>query len=205
MSAAAEDAGHAADDAGHAGWTLVQLSELIRRAEELLLDGITLVGPHAHAGMPMQATLRLDEWQVRRVVAALVEGVELAEQLELLASRLPAGPIEADYAAVRDAAANDLAEGVVDPRRARLVARLLDVVHGWPALAASLSGDVVSGWDGLTVEELLGSFRGADGEVVLQVMRRAGLRPGALFASCPPERLVALAAELRRVSGQPAS
>jgi hypothetical protein len=108
---------------------------------------------------------------------------------------------------VRDAAAADLADGIVDPRRVLLAARLLDVRHGWPALAASLvAGDVVSAWGALTVGELIGRFRDADARVVARVVEEAGLRPGSRFAACPAEQLVAVAAGLRRhASGQPAS
>lgn len=193
-------------DAGRAGWTLIQISELVRRAEELLLDGITLVGPHAHAGMPPDATIELGAGELRRVAASLLEGVEISEQLELLAARLPGDRIDAPYDAVREAIAEDLATGIVEPRRVLLAARLLDVPHGWEALAASLAaGDVVSAWGALTVEELLGRFRDADPRVVAQVAQEAGLESGARFATCPAERLAALAAGLRcHASGQPA-
>ncbi|HEV7773422.1 MAG TPA: hypothetical protein VGO48_09080 [Conexibacter sp.] len=196
-----------ADDAGRGGWTLIQISELVRRAEELLLDGVTLVGPHAHAGMPPDATIELGADGLRRVATSLLEGVEISEQLELLATRLPDGRIDAPYDAVRDAIADDLATGIVEPRRVLLAARLLDVPHGWEALAASLAaGDVVSAWGALTVEELLGRFRNANPRIVAQVVEEAGLGQGTRFAACPAERLAALAAGLRRhASGQPAS
>jgi hypothetical protein len=194
------------DGAGRAGWTLVQISELVRRAEELLLDGITLVGPHAHAAMPAEAEIQLGADELRRAVASLTEGMEIAEQLELLAARLPDVELAAPYAAVRDAAAEDLADGIVDPRRVLLAARMLDVAHGWRALAASLAaGDVVSAWGPLTIEQLLSRFRGSDPRVVAQVLEEADLARDACFASCPPEQLAALAAGLRRhASGQPA-
>jgi hypothetical protein len=196
-----------APGAGRAGWTLVQLAESVRRAERLLLDGIALVGPHAHAAMPADAAIELSADELRRLVASLAEGVEIAEQLDLLSARLPDTGLAAPYEAVRDAAAADLAEGIVDPRRVLLAARVLDVAHGWGALAASLAaGDVVSAWEALTVEQLLGRFRGADPRVVAQVVEDAELEADARFASCSPERLAALAAELRRhASGQPAS
>ena len=196
-----------ADDAGRAGWTLVQISELVRRAEELMLDGIALVGPHAHAAMAPSATIELNADELRRVAGSLLEGVEIAEQLELFAARLPDGGIAASYDAVRGAAAGDLASGIVEPRRVLLAARLLDVSHGWEALAASLAaGDVVSAWGALTVEELLGRFRNAEPRRIAQVVEEAGMQPGARFAACPPEHLAALAAGLRRhASGQPAS
>jgi hypothetical protein len=195
-----------AGEAGHAGWTLVQISELVRRAEELLLDG-ALVGQHAHAAMPPEATIELGAGELRRISVSLLEGVEIAEQLELLAARLPCGGIEAGYDAVRAAAAADLASGIVEPRRALLAARLLDIPHGWEALASSLvAGDVVSAWGTLTVAALLGRFRDADTRIVAQVIEDAGLEPAARFAACPPERLAALAAVLRRhASGQRAS
>jgi hypothetical protein len=194
------------DDAGSVGWTLVQISELVRRAEELLLDGITLVGPHAHAGIGAEATIELEACDLRRISVALTEGVELAELLELLAARLPEGPVATGYAAVRDAAAADLASGIVDPRRVLLAARVLDVAHGWPALAASLAvGDVVSAWGGLTVEALLNRFRGADRDVVALVAAEADIEASASFAACAPPQLAALAAGLRgHASGQPA-
>lgn len=183
----------------------MQASELVRRVEDLLLDGLSIAGPHMHGGMPAEAAFALDARQVQRVVAVLLEGAEIAEQLELLASRLPDGPIDASYEAVRAAAAADLAAGIVDPRRLLLAARLLDVPHGWAALAESLGGsDVCSTWDGLVVETLLCSFRGADRARVHEVAREAGLEPGAQIATCPSDRLLALAAELRRASGQPA-
>jgi hypothetical protein len=195
-----------ADEAGQAGWTLVQLSEMVRRVEELLLDGITLAGPHLHAGMPPDATLELTATDVRRVVSALAEGVEIAEHLELLATHLPDGPIEVDYAAVRDAAAADLARGIVDPRRALLAARLLDVEHGWPALATALaSGDAADTWQSLTVEELLLRFRGADREAVSALVAEAGLAPAARFAETPAQELAALAQCLLRRASRPAS
>ncbi len=198
--------GEQPSDAGRDGWALVQISELVRRAEELLLDGIALVGPHAHVGMAADATIELDAGEVRRVAEALTEGVEIAEQLELLAARLPGDAVVAGYEAVRAAAAEDLANGIVDPRRLLLAARLLDVPHGWSALAASLAaGDVVSAWGALTVEMLLGRFRGADPAVVALVAAEAGAEPGARLAECSPEQLAALAGELRRhASGQPA-
>jgi len=196
----------AAED-GRAGWALVQLSELVRRAEELLLDGITLVGPHAHAAMAPDARIELDAAEMRRLAAALLEGVELAEQLELVATRLPAGGFDTDYVAVRDAAAADLASGIVDPRRALLAARVLDVPHGWAALAVSLAhGDVVSAWDTLGVRTLLGRFRGADSDLVAQVVSESGIGSDQSFATCAPEQLDALATGLRRhASGQRAS
>jgi hypothetical protein len=196
-----------ADDAGRSGWTLVQISELVRRAEELLLDGIALVGPHAHAGMAAGATVELGADELHRIAASLVEGVEISEQLELLATRLPDSGIAASYEEVRDAAAADLAAGIVEPRRALLAARLLDVPHGWKALAASLTaGDVVSAWGALTVESLLSRFRDADPRVIAQIIEEAGLAPGTRFDACASEQLTALAAELRRhASGQPTS
>jgi hypothetical protein len=192
--------------AGGAGWTLVQLSELVRRAEELLLDGIALLGPHAHAAMAPGATIELGPAELARVVAALAEGGEIAEQLELLAARLPAAEVCASYGDVRAAAAEDLANGIVDPRRLLLAARVLDVERGWPALAASLAaGDVVSAWGSLTVEALLGRFREADPALVGLVAAEADLAPGARLAECSAEQLAALAGGLRRhASGQPA-
>jgi hypothetical protein len=195
--------GRAADD-GEVGWTLVQLSALVRRAEELLLDGFTLVGPHANADMRADAEIAVDGAAMRRVAGSLAEGVEIAEQLELLAERLPATTVAADYRAVSDAAAADLACGIVDPRRALLAARLLDVSRGWPALADALAaGDVVSTWEELTVEAMLRRFRAADPRVVERVAAEAGVALDTPFSACPPDRLAALADGLRRRAGEP--
>lgn len=192
-------------DAGDVGWTLVQLSELVRRVEELLLDGLTLAGPHLHTGMPPDAALVLTATDMRRIRAALGESVEIAEQVELLSGQLPDGPLDVDYEAVRSAAAEDLANGIVDPRRALLAARLLGLEHGWPALAAALvTGDAAASWEELTVAELLTRFRGADREVVRELIAAAGIAQDARFATCAPEQLVALADGLRgHASGHP--
>lgn len=195
------------DDAGRAGWTLVQLSELTRRAEELLLDGIAIVGLNVHAGMPPDGTVALGDAELRRVTAALAEGVEIAEQLDQLASRLPGDAVEAGYDEVRDAAAADLAAGIGDARRVLLAARMLDVTHGWPALATALrAGGVAAAWEGLTLEALLCRFRGADRPTVVRIVGEAGLTPSARWSVSRPERLAALAAGLNRhASGQPSA
>jgi len=202
MSARADDAG----GDGRSGWTLIQLLEQIRRAEELLLDVITVAGPHLHGGMPSDARLELTATDVRRILTALGESVDIAEHLELLATHLPDRALEVGYEAVRDAAAADLAQGIVDPRRALLAARLLDVTHGWRALATALgTADAVATWEGLTVEELLLRFRGADRGVVRELIAAAGLKPGARFATSSSERIAALADGLRRSASRSAS
>lgn len=195
------------EGAGRAGWTLVQLSELVRRAEGLLLDGITLAGPHAHAELPAGAAIEVGADALRRIAALLAEGVEIAERLELLAHQLPDAGLAVPYEAVRDAAAAELMEGIIDPRRVLLAARVLDVAHGWRALAASLAiEDVVAAWGPLSVAELLKRFRGADPQLVAGLVADAGLEPDARFAACAPEQLAALASGLRRhASGQPAA
>lgn len=196
----------AAADAGQLGWTLVQVAELVRRAEELMLDGLTLAGPHMHADMPPDAALELSATDVHRVISALAEAIEIGEHLEMLAATVPHGPVEADYEAVRDAAAADLARGIVDPRRVLLAARLLAVEHGWPALATALaSGDAADTWGTLTVEALLARFRGADRETVRELAAEAGLGADARFAEVSPERLAALSDGLRRHAGRTAS
>jgi len=196
MSEAVED--------GRAGWTLVQVSELVRRAEELLLDGVTLVGPHAHAGMAADAAIAIGCTELGRLKCALGECIELAEQLELLAARLPDRPVAAAWERVAAAAAADMADGIVDPRRALLAARLLDVARGWEALAVALTdADAVAAWERLSVEELLGRFRDADPQHVAQVVTEAGIEAGTPFAACSPDQLTALAVGLRRHSGQP--
>ena len=107
-----------------------------------------------------------------------------------------------------EAAAVDLASGILDPRRVLVAARLLDVERGWPALADSLAaGDVVSAWGGLTVDALLGRFRGADPSDVALVTAEADLvEPDVPFSACPPARLAALAGALRaHAKGQASS
>lgn len=187
-----------------AGWTLTQLAETIRNADALLLDAIVLLAPDAHGGMPDDAEIALSAHDAECVSDALEEAAELTERLRLLASRLPAGELHATYEEVRTAAAADLAQGIIDPRRALLAARLLDVEHGWPALAQALrESDVAPVWEGIGVAELLGCFRGADRAIVERAVADAQLAPETSLASCPPDRLEALAGALERHASRP--
>jgi hypothetical protein len=186
-------------DTHAAGWTLIQLAELVRGVEDLLVEATTVLAPDAHGGMPADAELSLGSTERQRVSDTLEEVAETADRLLLLASQLPQGEVHASYEDVRDAAAEDLTNGILDPQRALLAARLLDVRSGWPALAVALrESDVVTAWGSITVEQLLGRFRGGDRELVQRVVAEAGLPPDSPFASCQDAWLEQLAGALER-------
>ncbi len=187
-----------------AAWTLVQTGELLRRADDLLLTCLRVLGPQAHAGFPEDAMLSLDVDAVEALHALLAELGDAGDRLRVLGDCLPAASLELRYEDLRDAAADDLAGGIADPGRALLAARALDLADGWPALAEALrAGDAHADWHEVTVAQLLRRFRGADAELVLGVLTEAGIGDDATFADCPPERLDRLAVTLEaRAAGR---
>ncbi|HMJ03665.1 MAG TPA: hypothetical protein VK506_12020 [Conexibacter sp.] len=192
-----------ADEHWATSWTLVQVGALLRSSDELLLECQRIIGPAAHAGFPEDAALALDVDAVETLHTALAELGDLGDRLRVLGDCLPAAPLELRYADLRDAAAEELANGVADPGRALLAARALDLAVGWRALAAGLrAGDDHADWHELTVAHLLRRFRGADASSVGAVLIDAGIDPEATFADCPPEHLDALASALEARAGE---
>jgi hypothetical protein len=185
-------------------WTLVQTTELLRSADELLLASLRMLGPEAHAGFPEDALVTLDLDTVEALHGLLAELGDVGDRLRVLADCLPAAAVELRYEDLRAAAADDLSSGIADPARALLAARTLDLADGWPALAEALrAGDSHTDWHEVTVARLLRRFRGATAEAVEDVLAAAGIAADATFAACPPERLDRLARALEAGAAEP--
>jgi hypothetical protein len=178
-------------------WQCVQIADLLRRVEEIVLDSITALGAGVHAGLGEGTTCTLSRTEVAGLKDKLVVASDLSDQLAQLGERLPNHDIDVSYEGARDGAAADLADGILDPTMALLAARVLDVTTGWPALAQALvSTDVRAAWDDVTVEQMLLRSRGATRTQVRQVIRDAGLASNVTFAALPAKGIEALAAAL---------
>lgn len=185
-----------ADADGSHGWRIVQLAELLRSfgglvggAEEELRDLTASMAPDAVVELPRERLA---------AIAALADDVlQLALRAQALAEALPDEPLDVDYDAIAEAAAAELAEGVLDPDRALLAARLLPRPAGWRALAHCLRAlDVRDAWQDLTVGELLGAFRDVAPVVAERTAEAAGIAAAAELADCTPEEIARLASAL---------
>ena len=196
---------HPAGDAGPTtAWTLVQLAALLRQADDLLLEGLRMLGPGVHAGFAEDASLELDGDRLVGLQATLAVLADLADQLRVLGECLPAESVEIHYDDLRRGAADDLAAGIAEPSRAQLAARALPFADGWRALAEALvSADAHADWHELTPGQLLRRFRGANRQLVRSALDDAGLDEDTPFADCDPERLDALAAVLTEYAAGP--
>ncbi|HMJ95779.1 MAG TPA: hypothetical protein VK486_07995, partial [Thermoleophilaceae bacterium] len=119
-------------------WRLVQIGELVRRAEQLHLGTMRLLPPEARSDIPEGAAATMTAAELEQLAATAAEGAEVADQVRDLAQGLPDEDTVIHHEDVRDAAAADLGAGMLDPERVLIAARVLDVATGWPALADGL-------------------------------------------------------------------
>jgi hypothetical protein len=181
-------------------WRLVLIAELLCHVEQLHLVALRLLAPEARAEMPEGTAATMAAAEIEQLVATLTDGAEIAEQVHLLAQALPDEDIEIAYEDVRDAAAADLAGGLLDPERAFVAARVLDVGTGWPALADGLrTVDVHESWTDRTPRALLSAFRGAGRQLVRRAVQHAGLAPERAFDECHADELARLADAIDRL------
>ena len=187
-----------------AAWTLIQIAALLRKADELLLTSIRMLGPSAHAGFEEDATLALQRDEVDAFRSLLIELADASDQLRVLGEILPETALQLDYDDLREGAAEDLGRGIAEPERACLAARVLPVADGWRALAEALRvSDVHADWHETTVAELLRRFRGADAELVDVALVEAGLDHETTFADIADDRLTTLATVLDSYAADP--
>jgi hypothetical protein len=178
------------------GWSVLQIAELVRAADALLLDGLERL-PGVTADLPEDADVVLPSADTAELRALGELLAELAGQLQTLTDELPDGAVDVDYHEIAEAAADDLARGIIDPARALLAARVLPVETGWRALARALrSTDTHAAWDATSAAELLRSFRGADERLVARVLAVARLAPETSFGACDESAMARLAAAL---------
>ncbi len=183
----------------NAAWVCVQSADLLRRVEEIVLETMTALGTDLHAGVSedVHRSLSADESSALKQQIAAIH--DLTDQLQHLTERLPDDDSEISYTEIREGAATELADGILDPRAALLAIGVLDAKAGWAALADALeTTDVRTAWDDVTLDNMLARSRGADHRKALRVIRDAGLSPGSTFPECSPEDLQRLAASLAR-------
>lgn len=181
---------------GHASpaWRLVQIAELVRRAEELHLRAMNLLPPEARAEIPEGAAATMPAAEIEQLATTAAEGTEIAEQIRQLAQALADEDVEIAYEDVREAAAADLARGMLDADRVLVAARVLDVATGWPALAETLLAiDIRDSWTGWTPRRMLSAFRGAGRQLVSLALQLADVPPETAYADCTAEQVARLA------------
>ena len=175
-------------------WQLVQIAELVRRAEELHLRAMNLLPPEARADILEGAVATMPAVEIEQLATAAAEGAEIAEQIRQLAQSLPDEDVEIAYEDVREAAAADLTRGMLDAERVLVVARVLDVATGWPALAETLRVvDIRDSWTDWTPRQMLSAFRGAGRQLVTLALQLADIPPETAYADCTAEQLARLA------------
>lgn len=183
-------------DGSSEAWALVQAAELVRAGDVLLLSALT----HLHgvdADVEEGEAIVLGAEEVAEI-AALGDALgELAGQLQTLTSLLPSGGLAVTHDDVAAGAAEDLEHGIIDPLRVALAARVLGVGAGWHALAHGLrAADTHGAWGRMTIDDVLGHFRGASEELVQNVLASAGLSSGAELANCEDWEIARLAGAL---------
>lgn len=189
-------------DVSTASWRIVLIAELLRRAEDLSRDALRTLGAQPGGELAEGATVALSAEAIERLNATLATVADIAEQLRLLAERLPEDALTVSYSAAREGAAATLADGPFDYERALIAARVLDVDAGWPALAACLRAiDVRETWPGRSPRELLRAFRGADSQLAAHALQRAGLTPETTFEACSATQIARLADVLDALGG----
>lgn len=158
-----------------AAWRLVEIAELVRRGEQLHLSAMSLLPAEVRAEMPKETDTTMPAVDIEQLASIAVESVEIAEQVRQLAQSLPDEDVAIVYEDVREAAAADLEQGVLDHERVLVAARVLEVRNGWPALAEALRVvDIRDSWTHATPCRTLSAFRGAGRQLVSRA-----LQPGA--------------------------
>jgi hypothetical protein len=180
----------------HPSWNALQAAEGLRAIERMLADATILVEELEPESIGEREP-RISSGEVAALKRQCESLAELSSQVLQTAEHLPDGELTIDGEELCESAAKDLREGIIDPERVRLAARVLPAAVGWRALAHSLrSGDTHASWDDLPVDELLESFRDATRPAVMRVLEAAGVPEGLDFASCGDEDLSRLAAVL---------
>jgi hypothetical protein len=183
---------------GFGGWQLVQIAELLVRIERLGGRALRILG-EVDADLAEDASLSLSGEELAELSVLVLDLAQLAERVQELAEALSDAHVGVAYPDVAAAAAEELAHGIIDARRARLAVRLLDRDTGWRALAQALAqGDSHTAWEDTTIADLLGGFRGVDASEVRALAADAGLSADAEIAGCEPAEVLRLAACLEQ-------
>lgn len=183
-------------------WQVVQIAELARADEDLLVRVLRVLDPAACAGMREDDGWVLSGSETEELRSLLVEHGEIAERLQRLAERLPEQGIVATYSNVRAGAAATVANGTLDLSLLLMAVSTLDVRAGWIALADALaSTDVREAWE-LTMVDLLSAFRAVDPGLVSRVLAYAAVDPETYWSELSADQTRRLAAALRSFAEQ---
>jgi hypothetical protein len=186
-----------------AAWTVVQIAELVRADEELLLRALGHLDRDARADMPDDGAWTLSGQDADELRTLLTQHRDIAEHLHGLAEHLPEYGVTATYPDVRDGAAQALAEGILDPRLVIVTVSVLDVRTGWRALAEALtSTDVRTSWTTFDLEHLLGAFRHADRRLIRAALTDVALTGDARWDQLTTEQADTLVKTLTRHASQ---
>jgi hypothetical protein len=183
-------------EAGEAAFVLCELEWLRTR---LLIELSCLeLSEFATAAADGVAEARPE--MVQRLGAVMDEIETLVMSFVDRVSGLPSKGVVATSADIAGAARAALEEGIFDSDRALHAAQWIEARAGLEALARSLTmSDSYRFWD-IRVEQLVGSFRGADRQLARAVARDADV-VDAMFSELSSRRLARLVAALHRARG----
>jgi len=182
---------------GHVAWSLLQLAELLRTVDEQVRHAMPILDEVAAGLCAQDGAARVGAGELARLREAGEALADLASRIHAIGDELPFEAVELDVEGLAAVALEDLAGGIIDPARARLAARTARAHDGWPALGRALrTSDAHTAWEGIGVGELLGSFRGAEPELVDRVLSVAELPADATFPACEPAAIGRLAVAL---------
>lgn len=178
-------------------WACVQIGDLLRRAGDEVRHATTALDlDPVYVSPDLEHTIPGAEAdQLKRMLLGIAE---LGEHLEHLAEKLPADDdIRITGDDISTEAAEDLANGILDPNRALLAAEILGRQAGLGALSnALLRSEAHAAWTEVTVEDLLSRFRGVDPLLVREILSDTRLAPSVSFADLDAADAARLAAAL---------
>lgn len=184
-------------------WNVVQLAELIRASEAVLLRALRVVDSSAPESMPRRATWSLSSADVEQLRTLAFEHAEMAQRVQLIAEQLPARELRAAQDDVAAGASAAMVDGILDPATLTVAAGVLDAKQGWAALADCLaSTDVRSAWLDLTITALLSTFRDVDQRILTRLINESAVDPGLTWAAADDETIRRVVGVLRSCAEQ---
>ncbi len=176
-------------------WVALQLADLLHSVEERLGSAVSVVSVVDADGDFSDVVLRAHD--VVRVKEAATEFVEHASWILALAEQLPDGDLEVSHSDLVEAAALDLATGIIDPARVLLAMGVMPMGTAWRALALALrTTDFQTAWGDLTLGRVLNAPFDGQPQLAERVLAITDLRDDDAFSSCDETSLERLATAL---------
>jgi hypothetical protein len=189
----------AVQESGEVGLALCEAAALSRRTEAMLALLSSRLG--AFADDPADVR-RLAAHELEQLGTIGGEVAELASQIALILDGLPPEPVAASARELARAARAELADGILDHRRAVTAAGLLTAAQGFPALADALADCDAHAYWNVRVVDVLGAFDDVGSGRARRTAALAGIDATARFCELTPERVVELAGTLRRLASR---